>query len=257
MAENVDLYVINLDKDQDRLKKITEVMKPHPIIRVPGVYGKDMDFSGSEEIFFTSRYLSPKSINGASMSHRKAVKLFYETSHKPYAVILEDDAVPVLPNYMDEIQEAIRNAPADWDVIKLDYVPMQIGNIQFNDPNTTAYTSNITPLFTAYIINKRSAEAILKTKIYYYPDLDIHFYGLKLYNNPKIIFKQVEVGENHSHSMSRSTFNPFPGDFDLKAVRIFDSEFTFVHLTYFLIALVSILVGFAVFGRSKAKRKAR
>ena len=72
MENDFDIYVINLDKDTNRLEKINNYLDN--FIRIPGVYGEHEDFIKNDDIFYLSRYLCPKSVLGCYMSHRLALK---------------------------------------------------------------------------------------------------------------------------------------------------------------------------------------
>ena len=52
-----DFYVINLDKDTDRLKLIEKRLYPNKFIRISGIYGNTTNFENNKDIFITSRYL--------------------------------------------------------------------------------------------------------------------------------------------------------------------------------------------------------
>jgi GR25 family glycosyltransferase involved in LPS biosynthesis len=226
-----DIYVINLDKDATRLEKITKQLEPNKFIRISGIYGEQEIFLENQDIYFSSRYLAPKSALGCSISHRLALKTFLEKSQKEYAVILEDDAEPTTKDYMVNIEESIKNAPEGWDIIKLDYLPGY---------PTKTYNKMPTLLATAYIINKKCSEKILSQKIYYYPDIDMHFFGLNIYNNPNIIFKQVWDENNNSNNRQKNNYNPFSfthETFNYKIIRINDFEFTFADFILILFLL--------------------
>lgn len=231
---NFDFYVINLDKDVDRLKEIEQNLYPNKFIRIPGVYGKEMNFENNTDIFFTSRYLVPKSVLGSCLSHQKAIKTFLNTSSKDYAVILEDDAIPNNTNYMNEINDAINNAPSNWDLIKLDFFPKYSNN----------FNKNFTTLATAYIINKKGANKYLENKIFYFPDVDVHFYNLNLYNNTKIVFSQD--WSKYSNNKIITSFNPFdllPNTaLSFKCIRILNKEYTFSDLFLFLLFFVLFII---------------
>ena len=231
---NFDIYVINLDKDVDRLKEIEQKLYPNKFIRVPGVYGKEMNFENNEDIFFTSRYLVPKSALGCSLSHRKAVRTFLNNSTKDYALILEDDAMPSNNNYINEINEAINNAPNNWDLIKLDYFPNYSNN----------YNKNLSVLLTAYIINKKGANKYLENKMYYHLDFDMNFYNLNAYNNTKIVFTQD--WSKYSNNKIVTSYNPFdtlPNTaLSFKCIRIMNTEFTFSDIFLFLLLFILLII---------------
>jgi len=236
MENDFDIYVINLDKDTNRLEKINNYLDN--FIRIPGIYGEDEDFIKNDDIFYLSRYLCPKSVLGCYMSHRLALKTFLETSTKEYGLILEDDAEPRFENYMEKINESIQNAPSDWDIIKLDYLP------KYNIINQTTYTKYPSLITTAYIINKKSAEKIMKQKMIYHVDIQLNFMGFNIYNNPEIIFEQIWDYQNNSNNRIKSFYN-FCGYecWNFKAIRIFEKEYTFGDL----ILLWFLLFGFVGF----------
>lgn len=240
--ENFDIYVINLDKDIERLTKIDKYLDDK-YVRIPGIYGEHEDFSKNDDIFYSSRYLCPKSLLGCFMSHRRALKTFLETSNKDYAVILEDDAEPCFDNYLEKINESIQNAPEGWDIIKLDYLP------KYNIFDKPTYTKFPSLLLTAYIVNKKSAEHILKHKMVYYTDIQFMFMGLNIYNNPEIVFEQIWDEENNSNNRKKSFFNVFGYEcWNFKAIRIFDNEYTFgdLILLWFLLLVLSIFLIFTL-----------
>jgi GR25 family glycosyltransferase involved in LPS biosynthesis len=235
-SQNFDIYVINLDKDTERLKKITKNLDQTNFKRIPGIYGGHENFVNHPDIFFTSRYLVPKSTIGCTLSHRLAMTTFLEESDKPYVVILEDDAEPTTPTYMDKIEESIKNAPPDWDMIKLDYAP----NI-----NISAYNKMPSLLMTAYIINKNGAEKLLQHKMYYHFDVELAFFGLNIYNNPVIVFKQVWDENNNSNNRSKKTYNPFcyiDESLNFKAVRLGSYEFTYAEIAMFLLLFIIFII---------------
>jgi len=238
--QNFDIYVINLDKDIERLTKIDKYLDDK-YIRIPGIHGEHEDFTKNDDIFYSSKYLCPKSALGCFMSHRLALKTFLETSNKDYAVILEDDAEPCFDNYMEKIQESIQNAPSDWDIIKLDYLP------KFTIFDKTTYTKYPSLLLTAYIVNKKSAEHILKHKMVYHIDIQFMFMGLNIYNNPKIIFEQIWDKNYISNNRIQSFYNMFDYEcWNTKMIRIFNNEYTFgdLVLLWLLLLVLSIFLIF-------------
>lgn len=235
---DIDIFVINLDKDQDRLHKITSVLSPHFFTRIPGVYGNDLNIDEHNEIYYTSKHLAPKSAIGCAMSHRKAIQTFLRTSNKPYALILEDDAEPITKNYMAEVVTSIQNAPSDWEIIKLDYIP---------NYNTTYYNTLFSLAATAYIINRAGAEKCMRQSVVYHIDVDMHFYGLNMYNNPTLVFKQDWTKNSHSNNRIYSLYNPFTfvhEAWNYKMLRILNTEHTFADLVLYILILVCIIIVF-------------
>lgn len=245
-SQNFDIYVINLDKDTDRLKRITKNLNSTIFKRIPGIYGEHEDFVNNPDIFYTSRYLVPKSTIGGTLSHRLAMKTFLAESDKPCVVILEDDAEPMTSTYANKIEESIKNAPQDWDIIKLDYTP----NI-----NAGSYNKIPTLLATGYIINKNGAEKMLKNKLYYYFDLEKWFFGLNIYNNTEIVFHQVWDENNNSNNRLSKRYNPFSyihEFFNFKALRLDSYEFTFAELILFLFLVILFYI-YTIYSKSLSR----
>jgi GR25 family glycosyltransferase involved in LPS biosynthesis len=232
----LDIYVINLDKDEDRLKKITGDLFPNKVTRIKGIYGKNYDFSNNKEVFFTSRYLVPKPIIGSALSHRLALKTFLDASKSSYALILEDDAEPLDKNYIENIENIIKSAPANWDMIKLD---SQIDLcVKENELLSKCEYSNLT---TAIIVTKECCKKILDHKIIWYYDNDINFYGLNIYTSNKKIFKQTWDEHNDSNNRNKSFYPGSNGALELlnfKIIRIGDIDFSWNDIIYFLLFLI-------------------
>jgi hypothetical protein len=239
MQPNFDIYVINLDKDTERFERIRNKLAPNHFERVSAIYGEDVDITKQENVHSISKYITPKSVVGCNLSHRKAMDRFLNVSVKPYVVIIEDDAEPVGPNYMTEIAEAIEGMETeDWDVIKLDYLP----DIKLKNE----YTSYKTFLTTAYILNKPAAKKILEKPVYYHYDVELNLFDLRVVNNPKIIFKQTWDETNGSHNQLR-TYNPLSWvhpSLSYKIIRLGDFNITIadIVLLFILISLISLTV---------------
>jgi len=238
--QSFDIYVINLDKDHERLNEISKRLAPNVFIRIPGIYGNEANFDDyNDDLTYFAKNYAPKSAIGTSLSHRKAIKTFYGSSKKDYALILEDDAVPSNEQYMEEVEMAIQNAPSDWDMIKLDYWPNYKANT-FNQYKTT--------MLTAYIINKRGAKKFLQCKTYYHPDVELNGYDMIIYNNPTIVFNQIWDEKNKSNSNNREVvrYNPlnylYDDGMNFKIFRLFEYEFTIADFLLLLIILFIVVI---------------
>jgi GR25 family glycosyltransferase involved in LPS biosynthesis len=231
--DDVDIYVINLDKDADRLADMTHKLQPNNFTRIEGIYGNETDFTNCSDIFITSRYLAPKSALGCALSHRKAAETFLYQSEKPYALVLEDDANPVNSNFMEEVVASIANAPSDWEIIKLDYLPNFNMNIYSRIPSV---------VMTAYVLNKNSARTLLNRIVYYHIDIDLLFSSMVIYNNPTIVFRQQWARTVKSNNqVNEPSINPFSyihPFLNFKALRLFDYNILYSDLIFLLVIVV-------------------
>ena len=248
---NINIYVINLDKDNERLTEMEKKLSPNTFIRIPAIYGNKDDLSIFKNVVITSRILTPKSVLATGLSHKKAVETYLVDTEPDldltttFGLILEDDATPINDDYMEKVNIAIQNAPPDWEIIKLDYLP-----------NTSMgfYNRIPTTLFTAYLINRKGAEKYVKTPIYYHVDLDVWFKNIVIYNNPYRVFQQKWDNENGSNNQIYNIYNPFSTKFyilNYKALRLFENEYTIADLILFLFVFVVIFICFNYLGWSK------
>jgi len=240
MNNKINIYVINLEKDTNRLNEIKDKLSPYTFTRIPAIYGNQDDLSIFKDVIITSRVLTPKSVLATGLSHKKAVETYLADidSDSTIGLILEDDATPIHKNYMENVKDAIQNAPSDWEIIKLDYLP-----------NTSLgyYNKIPTTLFTAYLINRKGAEKYVKTPIYYHVDLDVWFKNIVIYNNPSREFEQKWDNNNGSNNQIYNIYNPFSRKFyilNYKALRLFENEYTIADLMLFLFVFIFVLICF-------------
>jgi glycosyl transferase, family 25 len=109
------IFYINRDVDSDRREMMKAALQETGIEaeRVPGVDGYDApDWLAA----FYDRKMPPGE-SGCSASHLLvSSKIIAE--NLPWAVVLEDDARPKA-GFLQAVEDAVANAPADWDVIRL------------------------------------------------------------------------------------------------------------------------------------------
>ena len=247
MNNKINIYVINLDKDEERLTKIKKALSPNTFTRVPAIYGNQDDLTIFDNVIITSRVLTPKSVLATGLSHKKAIEMYLvdaknDTDTDTIGLILEDDATPITDDYMKKVNIAIQNAPTDWEIIKLDYLPTTPMGMYSKIPTT---------LLTAYLINRKGAEKYVKTPIYYHVDLDVWFKNIVIYNNPYRIFQQEWNNNNGSNNQLYNTYNPFSKNFyilNYKALRFLENEYTIADLLLFLIVCLVVTIWFYFYG---------
>jgi len=230
-----NIYVINLEKDKERLLSIQTKLYPNPIIRINAIYGKEQNYSNNQNIYFLSRYFVPKNAIACTLSHRLAIKTFlnsntFVNSKNDIALILEDDAIPLTTDYIKKINNIIKTAPKDWHIIKLDYV---------FDNNYNKFTIYPTVLLTAYLINKKGAKKLLNKLVYWYPDVELNlFNNINIYNSPKRLFTQIY--DKSSNNQVTPRFDPlfFINIPNFKIFRICNIELTVKNSIIILIIIL-------------------
>lgn len=132
--DDFDCYLINLEKNQDRLHSFSKHydesdLFTKPFIRIDAINGKMIN--GNPEAY--KEYISPNSIIssttefpftagmvGCFLSHLSAYKKITE-GDKPYGLIFEDDAKMDPEIYDKYIKSVLNDIPEDWDVILFGY----------------------------------------------------------------------------------------------------------------------------------------
>lgn len=174
--DEVICYVINLDRDIERWNKILQDFESIGITpnRVSAVWGKDhMDsplFSQRRFFYAKGRNPLPAEI-GCCLSHYKTLELFLQ-SDKEYALICEDDAVP-LPQFVRVVEEAMRYR-SSWDLLRLNGTrsktswPYRKLTDQYKLCTTiTGMTSS-----TIYMVNRRAAKILAKKLVPFFVPAD-------------------------------------------------------------------------------------
>lgn len=180
-------YVINLDRDQARLHDLKRALTGQPLrlIRLPAVDGAALAAAGfrgcRDSIPLVARLLCPRSALGCALSHRRVCRAFLESAEDA-CLVLEDDSRPLGddgPLALDlraALWQLIRQAPDDWDVIKLDYWPRR------PLPPFAPLRAHATLTTGAYLLSRSGAAKLLTHRVYYHIDTewllrrDLHVY---------------------------------------------------------------------------------
>ena len=120
-------FVINLDKDTERLKNFSNNFintKFLQIEKINGIYGKNIT---NKETTKLCNLFCSNGMKGCFESHKSVWKKIVN-ENIPISVIFEDDAKPISPNYEKQIQQQIKNAPGDFDIIVLHNTLDKISN---------------------------------------------------------------------------------------------------------------------------------
>lgn len=129
-TSKIDIWVINLDKDEDRLVKFKNNVKKNNsnlnVVRYPATLGKKV--KKTDKLY--RQYIDPKfkavfnhdATVGCAISHASLYNKLYNTykndPSKEYFIICEDDAV-ISDNFSQKLNIILKELPSDWDFVYL------------------------------------------------------------------------------------------------------------------------------------------
>lgn len=163
------IYWINLQRSTTRRTQMQKMLTHHVFNDIPKIRMNAVDW---KTLIKTDKFILPirpetddinnrVSVNeyACLLSHLETIREFSKSSHE-IALVLEDDASLELFPYWDTINNVIKNAPLDWEIIKLFRHEIR--------ENDTVYKKIIFPGFfktrststLAYIINKTAAKKL-------------------------------------------------------------------------------------------------
>jgi glycosyl transferase family 25 len=162
------IYVINLDRDAERLASIHENLTRLGLSyeRLPAVMGKDVpDWETLVDLpayAWRNRLDMPRAGEvGCTLSHLKAMETFLNTD-APWCVILEDD-VELLPACAGVLRSLAEKD--DWDLVKLFnfHSGMPVKKRELVGGHRLVAHLTRTTSAAAYVLNRRAAETLLKS----------------------------------------------------------------------------------------------
>ena len=162
------IYVINLDRDAERLASIRDNLARLGLAfeRLPAVIGKEVP--DWEKLVDPSAYAWRNRLDmpragevGCYLSHLKAMEAFLRTD-APWCVILEDD-VEVLPACADVLRWLAEKD--DWDLVKLFHFHsgMPVKKRELVGGHRLVAHLTRTTSSAAYVVNRRAAETLLRS----------------------------------------------------------------------------------------------
>lgn len=191
-----DIWVINLEKDKDKLQHIMKQQYRFPvnINRWVGTYGKDEDrinadkdgvhfmFSRSDNADENNRsnnILSKPGEIGCWLSHKRLLRHLYKMIVPPnYGhLILEDDAV-VQTDFSEKWDKIRKSIPTDWDIVYLGINKMvgdRLNEHVFrwrNDQSSGNWGCH------GYLVRHRSLKHILEKIRFMTAPIDVQFYNM-------------------------------------------------------------------------------
>jgi GR25 family glycosyltransferase involved in LPS biosynthesis len=111
------VFVINLDKDKDRLEKINRALTGQGISyeRIPGVLGSQI--SSDPKLSTLCNWFCTDGIKGCALSHHRAWELMVERGYSRI-LVFEDDAV-IPGNFDEKVRHIMGRLPDDYEIVYL------------------------------------------------------------------------------------------------------------------------------------------
>lgn len=216
----MEILVINLDEDDDRLANIQKQIKN--FTRMPAVKGADLTAEELNNLTTTfCRYFCTGSMIGCFLSHQKCWQYIIDED-LPHALVLEDD-VELSDKFFSHSETILQTAPRDWDVILLgcmlceehnDLISKMIMSIQYTafqpflykedeDVNDYLYKPKIWGGTHCMLISNQGARKLLSqlNKASYHVDIVMNQIRLNLYTSRKTLAHQNSIkGKVKSHN---------------------------------------------------------
>lgn len=171
----MQIYFINLDRHEDRRRRMCELLQGLPFERIAAVDGRTVDGPERREPIRPSGYAHLTRYERACiLSHRKAWSRFLESGER-LACVLEDD-VSLSPSFGDFIRDESW-FPPDGRIIKLETYdqPVVLSRHAIPCMGRTFATLRSRHLGTAaYVVNRDAAAFYLKETIQ--PDLPLDYF---------------------------------------------------------------------------------
>ena len=159
-----NVFVINLDRDTERWQNVYDRMVNVGITptRFPATYGKTIDKDTEKNLI--SKMCSifcPDGLKGCGVSHMRVWQKIVDEDI-PYALVLEDDAIPV-DGFQEKFNKSMDSVPHDWDVLYL----FCLGTVACSpDINFKKLENHFVPYLpggtTAYMVTNLGAKKLLK-----------------------------------------------------------------------------------------------
>lgn len=170
----IKAYIINMDKNKDRMEKVIKNyensdLKEIPYERFPAVIGKNIDINEwlTEDAIIELKQVENKKYRnhhyqltrgaiGCFLSHYALAKRLLEDDKYDYYFNLEDD-IYITNGAYKYIQDALKQAPKDWDFILFGYNRLLYSNFVNKD------FAKVTGFWGTHgmLMNKKGAKAFI------------------------------------------------------------------------------------------------
>lgn len=213
------VYVINLDKDKDRLHKIDTQLRANGIQyeRYPGVLGVAVGTHPALSQFCNK--FCTDAMKGCALSHTNIWKKMIADGDS--AVLVLEDDVTLADNFDQQLQSVWSQVPTDFDILYLgcavkcgdtNLVPTMVTKVlgqtpQPIDKNILSVKGSIG--FYGYIISNRAARKLQKCPIYTHIDFQMELwtyqYKLNAYSVKPLLIHVTDDGNGSNLSESFPT----------------------------------------------------
>ena len=197
------IFIINLDKDIERLNKSYEQLNFYNITnyeRYPAIYGNNLNKDDLNSYSTNiGKIIASKSMIGCGISHINIWKnIIKEKINK--CLILEDDFI-LSDNFINKFDIIINNAPLEYDIIFLTNNIIHNKNLKLYDINEYFYKQAFISQTVGYIITLNGANKLLNfiNKVSYHIDVEICILSL-LYNFNIISVKEPLIYQTFTTS---------------------------------------------------------
>lgn len=221
MESSDNIYVINLKKDKERLKKVTEELNNYRIKfqKFEAVYGKDLTREEIDEkvSFIGKTFLCNHSMVGCYLSHVNLWKKLIKDEENDFYLILEDDFFIKDYNSLLKLYNAYKEKRIDKDYLSLFVMHSDILTSKIEEIDGVQICKKMFPFTTTgYFITKRGAVNFLKKlgeKIHYHIDWSLVYLSkiykeceiYNTYNNLLGINSEGLLKSNNTGNLQRKT----------------------------------------------------
>uniref|UniRef100_A0A6C0D8Z2 Glycosyl transferase family 25 domain-containing protein n=1 Tax=viral metagenome TaxID=1070528 RepID=A0A6C0D8Z2_9ZZZZ len=203
------VYVINLDKDKERLESITNQLTEQNIVfeRFSAIDGSKIQ-NNSQFTEFCNNFCT-NGTKGCALSHRSLHESIINNNYESIC-IFEDDVI-FNKDFNDHLQLLFGSIPSDYDIVYLgnhfycgDTSTYNQFTTKLFNVKTSEYSTGVLKVagcggFHGYIISKQGAQKILNSKTNFHIDIDIMQLNLNAYAFHPVL---VESGDNKSNLSS-------------------------------------------------------
>ena len=247
MINMIDTYVINLDRQIKNYSMVENAMNElggfevQRVSAIDGNMGEHLPLVDSETTWLCKE-TCPDSVIAIALSHKKVAQMILD-SGVDYALVLEDDAIPIKDGFHEKLQRTFAEVPDDWDIINL--------YCQGACPKNSIKMSLGGGSASAILVSRSGAQKIIDMKIKTHIDFQTNF-GIRKYKSRYNLFETDESDStNRSTTLTPSAsvkqfMMPNEHTIQYKFVKLFGFDWIFDDFLNFLLYLIA-LIFFVIF----------